>query len=246
VISGIGLLMVPEVVFLNDAYGGENERMNTIFKIYTTAWGLLGLGSIAVSLRLWRSSAGLGLLARGAQRGVLVVVALMYCGGTFFFDTRARFGFYSNVIPKRWTSPSAEYGSEGLAQPNRDRPGSAAIIRLLRDLPHGRVLEAQGDPYSYTTFVATLSAQPSYLGWQNHLQLLSTERDEVARRAKVTEQFYGSMSCAERLALARQERIRYVVLGTNERLKYEDLPDEGFSCLTKLADYEEYALFEVR
>jgi uncharacterized membrane protein len=107
-------------------------------------------------------------------------------------------------------------------------------------------LEAQGDPYSYTTFVATLSAQPSYLGWQNHLQLLSTERDEVARRAKVTEQFYGSMSCAERLALARQERIRYVVLGTNERLKYEDLPDEGFSCLTKLADYEEYALFEVR
>jgi uncharacterized membrane protein len=85
------------------------------------------------------------------------------------------------TTPQRW--------SEGLTSPDRDNPGVATIIRVLRDKPKGRVLEGQGNPYSYTSLVSTLSGQPSYLGWINHVGLLTKNHTETGRRAEVTNQY---------------------------------------------------------
>jgi uncharacterized membrane protein len=115
----------------------------------------------------------------------------------------------------------------------------------LRELPRGRVLEAQGRAYSYTCFVSTLAAQPSYLGWANHINLLTKESGEVNRREKMTDQIYTERDCSVRKELAKNERISYIVVGTLERKKYTDIDSRDFSCFSPVVKTGEYALYQI-
>lgn len=238
-VCSLGLLLLPEVVFLNDSYGGDNERMNTIFKIYTTDWALLGLAAVALSLRVYdRYEERLKELAPGLVEVCFILVALVVVG--------ASAQLYAHTVPMRvQQKPSAQRWSEGLSSPDRDNPGSATIIRVLRERPKGVVLEAQGNPYSYTAFVSTLASQPSYLGWANHIGLLTKKHEETGRRTKVTEEIYTGTDCEARKALAKKEGIRYVILGTLEKKKYAGVFDRDFGCLTLITHDRDYWLFEV-
>jgi len=231
-LAGLGLVLMPEIVFLDDPYGGENERMNTIFKIYTTAWGVLAVG-------------GVGLLRRATSSYIESDSRMSYIPGVvfscIFLSISLRFLYHS--VPMRMTRPSEVYGSEGLAIPNSDHTGSGEAIRALRKLPRGRVLEAQGNAYSYTSFVSTLAGQPSYLGWSNHVNLLTKKYDEVGRREKITDQIYRETDCSTRRRLAQQEDIFYIVIGDLEVKSYPDIKAHDFSCFTKIMEQGEYAVY---
>lgn len=238
-ISSLGLLLLPEIVFLDDSYGGDNERMNTIFKIYTTDWALLGIAAAGLSLRAYRRySEKLQAVIPGLPKAVAIVSGLLIVA--------ASSRLYAHTIPMRQQPSEGELRrSEGLFIPDREHPGSASIIRVLRSKPKARVLEAQGNPYSYTSFVSTLASQPSYLGWANHIGLLTKKHDEVGRRTKVTADIYTGTDCEARKRLAKDEGIRYIILGTLEKKKYEGVFDRDFSCLTLITHDKDYWLFEV-
>jgi uncharacterized membrane protein len=237
-LGGLGLLLMPELVFLDDPYGGDHERMNTIFKVYATAWGVLALGGVGLLHRAQRTMSEQDAHFRLAA-GLLFSVA--------FVPTALI--FLAHSIPMRMGGPlpaTSELGYpslEGLAVPNQVHPGAAAVIRTLRALPRGRVLEAQGNAYSYTSFVSTLAAQPSYLGWSNHVNLLTREYGEVSRREKMTDQIYQEMDCSRRKTMVRQENISYVVIGTLEKMKYSDIAARDFSCFTKRIEERDYVLY---
>jgi uncharacterized membrane protein len=231
-LGGLGLLLLPELVFLDDPYGGEHERMNTIFKVYATAWGIVALGGVGLLHQARRT------LPEPSSRfwlapGIFFSLALVMGGLNFLFHS----------VPMRVMRSSDAYGLEGLAAPNEAHPGAGATIRALRRLPRGRVLEAQGNAYSYTSFVSTLAAQPSYLGWSNHVNLLTREYGEVGRREKTTDQIYLETDCSRRKAMVRQENISYIVIGTLEKMKYSDIAARDFSCFTKIIEEEDYILY---
>jgi uncharacterized membrane protein len=113
-------------------------------------------------------------------------------------------------------------------------------------LPKGRVLETQGRPYSYTAFVSTLAAQPCYLGWANHVNLLSkSEGKEVARRQKVTDDIYKQQDCMARKELAQREKISYIVVGTLERKNYPGVEGTDYSCFSSVIKTGDYALYQI-
>ena len=239
-VAGLVLILTPEIVFVNDSYGPEIERMNTIFKLYTTAWGLLGLGAVSVMHRAFAKFSP-QLLSVGPFFPAMVGGVI--CVGLVFASSR----FYLHTAPMRKNGAENQPGAmqEGLGSANRWHPGAAEIIRALRVLPRGRVLEAQGRPYSYTCFVSTLSAQPSYLGWANHINLLTKEYMEVSRRQKVTDEMYREVSCEKRKEMAIREKISYVVVGTLERKNYSGVENLDFSCFIPAARAEQYALYQV-
>jgi len=241
-LAGLGLVLLPEFVFLDDAYGGENERMNTIFKAYTTAWGLIMIGVMSLLRRLWGRFVELlkqfeysSLIPWSAAiaTGLSVIIFLPF----FFHTTSLR-----RSDPNR---PIVAPEGEGLSEVNRSFPGSATIIHRLKNSPDGIVLEAQGDAYSYTSFVSTLSGKTSFLGWANHVNLLTGQYGEVSRREKLTESFYQESNCSARLTTARNEKIAYVVSGDLERKKYGGSLGSDYSCFVELTRDGGYVLFAV-
>lgn len=241
IMSGLVLVLTPEFVFLDDSYGPEIDRMNTIFKFYTTAWGLLGLGAVSVIVRALRrfepETSQYGLVVP-MTCGVVIAMVLSY----------ASYKFYAHTMPMRENGsldPTFEAKLEGLGEANRWHPGSADVIRALRKLPRGRVLEAQGRAYSYTAFVSTLAAQPSYLGWANHINLLNKVYGESSRREGITREIYAESNCSARKQKAKEEQIRYIVVGTLERKAYPGAESKDYSCFAPVVKSGEYELYQI-
>ena len=241
IVSGLVLILTPEIVFLDDSYGPEIDRMNTIFKLYTTAWGLLGIGAVSVMIRALKKYEPL--VAEYGKAFPIAVGGVIAVGLCFGFSK-----FYSHTVPMRQNGsqdPTFEAKLEGLGEANRWHRGSADTIRALRQLPKGRVLEAQGRAYSYTAFVSTLSSQPSYLGWTNHINLLNKVYGESSRRENVTKQIYNENDCAARKELARKEQISYIVVGTLEEKAYPGARGQDYSCFASVIKSGDYALYQI-
>ena len=238
VICSLGLILLPEFVFLNDSYGGDNERMNTIFKIYTTSWALVSLAVVYIWQKVIRMRAGSSsIFVRGyTLLGLWIIGISLIVGGV---------SFYAHTLPRRFVKSDAQFGTEGLSDVERKFSGSAEIIRDLRNRPYGRVLEAQGKPYSFTSFVSTLAGQPAYLGWSNHVGLLTRERGEIARREKITKEIYTHQDCLKRQQVALQEKIAYIVVGDLEQTQHRDVNNLDFSCMKVLKRAKNYVLYKV-
>lgn len=233
-IAGLGLLILPEIVFVDDAYGGENERMNIIFKIYTTAWFLMH--AFAFYLLALMSRRDFVQKLKGVPLIVIKAVFVVLMLGFFYRTTGLRASREPVVTPR----------IEGLSEVEREFPGSAYVIRGLRNMPRGTILEAQGNPYSYTSFVSTLSGQRAYLGWANHVNLLTRAYEEVTRREKTTESIYTMSECAARREMVENEKIDYVVYGALERKQYPGVREPNWSCFRELLRMKEYAVYGVR
>lgn len=233
------LLLMPEAFYLNDAYGGENERMNTIFKIYSFAWMPFHVFAFYLIVQIGKiikipNIQNVPSLALNMAK--IFVLSIVLSVSLAFFSQLIRI----RTVKESLKSPDR---AEGLGDAERKFSGSSSVIRKLRDLPQGIVLEGQGNPYDWTSFVSTLSNQTSYLGWANHVQLLSKKYDEVGRREKITEQIYKENSCDAKKNLMGIERIKYVVLGPLERKKYGQIPEDNFSCLNVILSVGDYKLY---
>ena len=207
-ISSLILIALGELVFLDDPYGGENERMNTVFKIYSASWAPLHIFAFVFSYFEFQS-----------KTRTLIALAAIATMPAFFAH---------KVSSRANQSPSIE----GLASVEQEFPGSRETIRFLRKLPRSTMLEAQGNPYSYTSFLSTLGGQDSYLGWANHVGLLTGQHEEVARREKITEEIYNTTDCDKKRELAKAEGINLIAVGHLERQKYTSAGLDSFGCMT--------------
>jgi len=135
--------------------------------------------------------------------------------------------------------------AEGLGTISIKFPGAPEVIQYLRTAGAAVVLEAQGNAYDYTTFVATLAGQKAYLGWTNHVTLLTKQYDESGRREGVTKDIYSSTDCNSRKEKAKKEGIRFIVFGTLEKAKYPGSELADFSCFEMVMESGGYRLFGV-
>ena len=253
VVASILFLLLPEAFFLNDAYGGENERMNTIFKVYNTAWGIITIAAASIFTR------GVLAISSFSIFGENTGSVIRWSGGALGAGALATSTlFFFHAASLRMPSPQiavVEPRSEGLSELQQRFPGSVSVIRRLREEPRGVVLEAQGNAYDYTTFVSTLAGHSAYLGWANHINLLTkrfTDKpvgqsvsDEVFRREQATQTIYSTTDCQIRKNLAEKEHISFIVLGAREKEKYPAVMNADFSCLAPILTEGDYALYRV-
>lgn len=222
-VAGAFLAMVlPDIVYLDDVFGGEYERINTIFKIWYAAWPMLTLGAIiSMAMAMRRLRPRLGAPATAALTA-LVLVVIMAAGGLYSLSAvRTRVA----TAPERSLMPDLPtldgWAFAGMLSPMR-RDDYRAIRHVQASLPTRlrlRLIEAPDGNYGFAARFASNLGLPSFLGWPQHVTSWSATpmHHEVERRTQFIINFYSAMNAGERRAFLEETGIRMVVAGSTEQ-----------------------------
>ena len=204
VILGALLVLGPDFFYLRDLFGW---RINTIFKFYYQAWLLWGVAAAYASGVLLRSLRGAGKAIFGVLLTALIGMGLTYTVLGIWEKTN---GFV----------PPAGLTLDGTAYLQVQSPDELAAIDWLSAATPGVVAEAVGGSYTGYARIATLSGQPTVLGWDFHETQWRGGGEETGSRKADIQRLYCTRTWEEAEPIIRQYQIRYIFLGNLERSTY--------------------------
>lgn len=214
-ICSLGLILIPELVYVRDIYEESSARANTMFKLTYQAYIMFGISMAYLLFRF--------LMSVRKKVKIAAVAGLICLLGTLGYFANAVNGWFGNVL-----DPSGYQGLDATAFLESDFPDDAAAIRWLNENVSGSpvVLEANGDSYSDCERVSAMTGLPTVLGWYVHEWLWRGDTEELNQRAADIEVIYTSDNGGEITELIEKYEISYIFTGSQEREKYEMLNDE--------------------
>ena len=209
-LCAIGLIMIPELVYVRDIYEKNSARANTMFKLTYQAYIMFGMTMIYGIFRM------LFVFRKKILKGIAVV------GLTFFVWTC---GYFGNSV-QAWFGtvwdPSAYKGLNATAFLETDFPEDAKGIRWLKDNIKGSpvVLEANGDSYTDYERVSAMTGLPTVLGWYVHEWLWRNDVADLNLKSEEIQNIYTSTDEEQVKELLEKYDISYIFIGSCEREKY--------------------------
>lgn len=220
-ISALGLIVIPEIVYVRDIYEKEYARSNTMFKLTYQAFTMFGILLGYALIRLWMEK-------KHVIRKVLTSAVFACFVGCCFYTATAVHAWFGQV----W-DPSQYQGLDATAYLETTFPEDAAAIRWLNDNVTGDpvVLEANGDSYSDYERVSAMTGLPTVFGWYVHEWLWRGDTGALNERAQEVETIYTSTNQEEVKALLEKYQVEYIFVGAREREKYESLNESMLQSL---------------
>ena len=215
VLSALGLLLImgPELLYVNDSFGGALERMNTVFKLYYQAWIVLAAAS-GFALYYWGSLrehiSGWKRLLTHAWSAVFVV--LLFGAAYYPLAAAATKGglFHAGAT------------LDGLAYTTRGGSGEYNAIKLIRESA-GRdsaLVEAVGGAFSDFGRVSASTGVPTVLGWPGHEEQWRGSRESFEGREQDVETIFKTQDPQVAENLLVHYNVDYVYVGPRERVRY--------------------------
>ena len=209
-LCAIGLVLIPELVYVRDIYENGNARANTMFKLTYQAYIMFGMTMIYVIFRL---------LVIG-KNNILKVLAFI---GLFFFVWTC--GYFGNSVHSWFGEvwkPSQYKGLNATAFLETDFPEDVNGIRWLKenisDAPV--VLEANGDSYSEYERVSAMTGLPTIMGWYVHEWLWRGNLSDLNAKIEEIQEIYTSTDETRVKELLEEYNVSYIFVGSCERNKY--------------------------
>ena len=233
-LCAIGLVAIPELVYVRDIYENGNARANTMFKLTYQAYIMFGMTMVYVIFRQLFVNRKKILKAVG----VIGLALLLWTCGYFGKSVDSWFG---QVL-----DPSQYKGLNATAFLETDYAEDVGAIRWLKENIEGSpvVLEANGDSYSEYERVSAMTGLPTVMGWYVHEWLWRNDVADLNAKADEIETIYTSTNAAEVQMLVEKYDISYIFVGSCEREKYADLNNEVLQSLGEIVyqdpDYETY------
>ena len=221
---GLALMMGPELLFIDDSFGGAHERMNTVFKLYYQAWTILAAATgfvIYYWIKLTREtkdSSRLLLRFWGAAFVLVLVGALYY-------------------TPAAIASKAELYGEDrtldGLQHVERFVGPEYRAIEYIRENvgQDSAILEAVGGGYSEHGRIASSTGVPTVLNWPGHEMQWRGSSTPFAGREQDVQTIYQTLDISEAVSLLDKYDVDHVYVGSRERSKY------GEAGLAKFAQF---------
>ena len=209
-LCAIGLVLIPELVYVRDIYESGNARANTMFKLTYQAYIMFGMTMIYAIFRLF-------VIGRNK---ILKVLAFI---GLFFFVWTC--GYFGNSVHSWFGEvwkPSQYKGLNATAFLETDFPEDVNGIRWLKenisDAPV--VLEANGDSYSEYERVSAMTGLPTIMGWYVHEWLWRGDLADLNAKIEEIQEIYTSADETRVKELLEEYHVSYIFVGSCERNKY--------------------------
>ena len=212
-ICAVGLILIPEVVYVRDIYENGYARSNTMFKLTYQAFIMFGIVMSYAVIRLitWEKEIILKILG-----SVGLVLILMTCG-YFGYSVSC---WYGNVL-----DPDGYRCLDATAYLENVYPEDAPAIRWLNENVEENpvVLEANGYSYSDYCRVSAMTGLPTVLGWYVHEWLWRNDTEDLNQKAADIEAIYTSSDTELVGELLEKYEVKYIFVGSCEREKYPGL-----------------------
>ena len=221
---GLALILGPEVLFVDDSFGGANERMNTVFKLYYQAWTVLAAATgfviyyWAKFIRETKDSSRLLLRVWGA------VFVLVLAGSIYY-------------TPAAIASKADLYGEDrtldGLQHVRRFASPEYRAIEYIRENvgQDSAILEAVGGGYSEHGRIASSTGVPTVLNWPGHQMQWRGSSAPFEGRERDVQIIYQTLDIGEAVSLLDKYDVDHVYIGARERERY------GEAGLAKFAEF---------
>lgn len=211
-LCAIGLVMIPEIVYVRDIYENGNARANTMFKLTYQAYIMFGITMGYVIYRLfllnkawiYKTISGIGLACLVLTCGYFGVAVKSWCG---------------NV------GDLSQYkGLDATAYMEYTFVEDVGAINWLKENVKGVevVLEANGDSYTDYERVSAMTGLPTILGWYVHEWLWRNNTDDLNVKSSDIEKIFTSTEQWEVENLLREYGVAYIFVGAKEREKYAE------------------------
>lgn len=213
----VGLIVLPEIVYVKDIYIHEYQRANTMFKFTYQAFVLF---SIVVAFSFTK---------------FFIWIKLRYTKFVQFFTILPILGIfllfciYPYFAVRSFYRLSRYEGLDGEKWITREYPGEYKALQYIRKNSDSStvIVEANGDSYTDFNMISSYSGVPTVLGWFVHEWLWRGGSTVPSERAQEVEKIYTSKSRAEVKKIIEKYNISFIVYGSQEKSKYPQFSKEN-------------------
>ena len=215
-LCAMGLILIPEIVYVRDIYEKTAPRANTMFKLTYQAYMLFGM---TMGYGIFRMLVA----ARKKVFKVVSVIGLVLLCWTFGYFGNSVYAWFGKV----W-EPSEYKGLNATSFLSNDFTEDVAGIKWLKKNVKGSpvVLEANGDSYSGYERVSAMTGLPTVLGWYVHEWLWRDDTADLNEKSADIESIYTSLDEEYVKELLEEYDVSYIFVGSKEWEKYGDALNE--------------------
>lgn len=247
-LCAMGLILIPEIIYVRDIYEKTAPRANTMFKLTYQAYILFALMMsyilvffVADRIKILQETK----LDNRYEKKVRLSKVQITVGGMAIILLISTCGYFVNATTNWFTGFPLKNKYQTLnatAYLENAIPEDAAAIRWLNKNITGQptVLEACGDSYKdYDNRVSAMTGLPTVLGWYVHEWLWRNNLDEENKRRTDVETIYTSTDKKEVQELLDKYEVNYIFIGSCEYQKYEGVNVALLSSLGEIVFKEE-------
>lgn len=252
-ISGIGLILAAEIIYVRDIYEAYYARANTMFKFTYQAFILLSLVLAQglpvmlaqfISLLTKKRTENEKILKKAVYTAFSIAFAIILLGLSLmpayypFVATTAwvpdpKTSEWKGLDGKQWMDEASDaYGNIGGESHFYDLTADAAAIDWFNEEVQGQptIIEAAGLSYTHLNRISAYTGLPTVLGWETHEWLWRTSKDTPHAYAELVfpkqedVRVVYTWSDPERAkSVLRENKVEYIIIGQLEQLRYPDI-----------------------
>lgn len=221
-LCAIGLILVPELIFIKDIYDGGTLRTNTVFKCVFQAYLMFDIIIGYLFVKLFT-------IKEKIARKTCVVCFVLWVG---------TLGYFRPALHSALLDNHTYEGLDASTFLTRESPADANAILWLNENAGANdvVLEANGDSYTLSNRVSVFTGNPTVLGWWGHEYLwrsngIPEEPQVVAERVQEIQTFYGATDYEVAKSFIDKYNVKYIYIGKCEWEKYPNMNVEFLKTL---------------
>lgn len=223
-LCAIGLVLIPELIYVKDIYSGDYKRANTMFKLTYQAFTLFAIAMSFIFIKFlcfkqynWNKTLGyFGLILFALTLPYAKVSISAWYGN--ILDTSN----YKGIDAAKFMETTMEDDNLAITWMNENIKGTPVI------------LEANGDSYSDYGRISVITGLPTVLGWYVHEWLWRGDTSLVDERVNDIQTIYTSTDINEVKTLIDKYDIEYIYVGKLEYDKFTSLNDELIKSLGEI------------